>query len=80
MKYIIEKQCFCRVVSSVVVIKKLIAILKDVSEFLQYLSDKFVIHSDISSWDKLFLFFVIFFLTLQQLIFITNIRLFQKRK
>lgn len=42
-------------------IKKLVTSFKKVSGFIQYLSDKFVIHSDIYLLDKLILFFVIFF-------------------
>lgn len=58
-------------------IRKLVTNLKKVSEFKQYFSDKFVIHGDIYSLDKLISFFVIF-LTLQQLNFIKVIRLFKQ--
>lgn len=47
-KYIIILETlFSSHVKSIVVIKKLVTSLKKVSEFIQYLYDKFVIHSDI---------------------------------
>lgn len=42
-------------------IRKLVTNIKKVSEFKQYFSDKFVIHGNIYSLDKLISFFVIFF-------------------
>lgn len=57
----VENECFCRVVRSIVVITNPIPNLRDVGEFIENLSDTFLILSNIYLIDNLLLLFVIFF-------------------
>lgn len=62
MLYEIHKERMFRcVVRSVGVIKKTSNKLEKVSEFIQYLSDTFAIHSSLYLFDKILLFCLIYF-------------------